>query len=122
MAGIFQNNSPITLRFSEGPSGSGHTVDVPNLWDFGTSDDLPLLSVDFNGDGTASVDEFGEQVDETKPVITLNGDEAIILVEGSAFTDSGAEVIDPRNHSLHWSSNNYNIEDPQGRHHLIILY
>jgi len=33
----------------------------PQTWDFGTARDYPLLSVDFNGDGTASWQEFGEQ-------------------------------------------------------------
>ena len=98
LASMFQNSNPITISFSEDTGGTDHTVDVPNLWDFGTSNDLPLLSVDFNGDGSASVSEFGEQVDETKPVITINGDDTTYVITGSTYTDAGATVIDPRNH------------------------
>ena len=36
-------------------------------------------------------------LDSTAPVITLNGDDTITLVEGTAYTDSGATVVDPRN-------------------------
>ena len=98
MDAMFQGSSPFTIRFGEPIAGTGHTVDPSNLWDFGTSSDLPLLSIDFNGDGTASVEEFGEQgPDETKPVITLNGDDTISLVEGDPYTDAGAEVMDPGN-------------------------
>ena len=97
---MFQGSSPFTIRFGEPIAGTDHTVDVPNLWDFGTSSDLPLLSVDFNGDGTASTVEFGEQgLDHTKPVITLNGDDTVSLVEGTAYTDAGATVRDPGNTS-----------------------
>ena len=95
---MFDDNTRMTVRFSETIVETKHGVDVSNLWDFGTSNDLPLLSVDFNGDGTASVSEFGEQVDETKPVITINGDDTTYVITGSAYTDKGATVIDPRNH------------------------
>ena len=37
----------------------GGNVDDP--WDFGTSTEYPALKVDFNGDGAATVDEFGRQ-------------------------------------------------------------
>ena len=96
---LFLDNTNVTLRFDRTLGGSKHTVDASNLWDFGTSDDLPLLSVDFDGDDTASTAEFGEQVDEIKPVITINGDDPVVLIEGSAFTDDGATVRDPGNPS-----------------------
>ena len=38
--------------------GDGN-IDAP--WDFGTSTDYPALKIDFNGDGTATVEEFGKQ-------------------------------------------------------------
>ena len=95
---MFDDNTRMTVRFSETIVETKHGVDVSNLWDFGTSNDLPLLSVDFNGDGSASVSEFGEQVDETKPVITINGDDTTYVITGSTYTDAGATVIDPRNH------------------------
>ena len=67
-------------------------------WDFGSSLDLPLLSVDFNRDGTASVSEFGNQkIDTTVPIITLNGNDTVALIEGSKYTDAGATVEDPEN-------------------------
>ena len=34
----------------------------PEAWDFGTSSQYPALKADFNGDGTATWQEFGEQV------------------------------------------------------------
>ena len=92
----FQGTNPITVRFTKKlivPS----EIDISDVWDFGTSSDLPLLSVDFDGDGTASVSEFGEQVDVTKPVIKINGESSIPLIEGTAYTDAGATVRDPRN-------------------------
>ena len=99
MFSMFNDENQFNISFGETIGGKDHAIDIPNLWDFGTSNDLPLLSVDFNGDGTASVSEFGEQVDQTKPVITLNGDDTITLIEGTAYTDAGATVVDPGNTS-----------------------
>ena len=41
-----------------------------SLWDFGTASDYPLLSVDFNGDGTSSWQEFGKQTRIIRAKIT----------------------------------------------------
>ena len=38
-----------------------------------------------------------QKTDEIKPIITLNGNENINLFEGTAYTDEGATVVDPRN-------------------------
>ncbi len=37
---------------------------TPELWDFGTARQYPVLVVDFNGDGVASWQEFGNQRDD----------------------------------------------------------
>ena len=37
------------------------TTGQDDLWDFGTSGQYPALKVDFNGDGVASWEEFGDQ-------------------------------------------------------------
>jgi hypothetical protein len=41
--------------------GSGSVTDADKIWDFGTSTQYPALKIDFNGDGTATVEEFGSQ-------------------------------------------------------------
>ena len=43
----------------DGSMAGDTTADDP--WDFGTASQYPVLQVDFNGDGTASVEEFGSQ-------------------------------------------------------------
>ena len=40
---------------------NNEATDVDDPWDFGTSSDYPKLRVDFNGDGTPSAAEFGDQ-------------------------------------------------------------
>ena len=50
----------ITLPWGDPP------VDVA-VWDFGLSSDYPVLSVDFDGDDTASWQEFGEQMRDDPP-------------------------------------------------------
>ena len=41
------------------------------LWDFGTETDYPLLVVDFDSDGVASWQEFGQQTRTTPPSATV---------------------------------------------------
>ena len=43
----------------DGSAAGDTTADDP--WDFGTSSQYPVLKVDFDGDGTAGVAEFGSQ-------------------------------------------------------------
>ena len=51
------NRSGMELDFSWYSSSR----DLSDLWDFGTSSQYPVLKVDFNGDGEASWQEFGDQ-------------------------------------------------------------
>ena len=48
-----------TRGVDDGSAAGDTTADDP--WDFGTSSQYPVLKVDFNGDGTAGVAEFGSQ-------------------------------------------------------------
>ena len=43
----------------DGRMAGDMTADMP--WDFGTTSQYPRLKVDFNGDGVATVAEFGSQ-------------------------------------------------------------
>ena len=48
-----------TRGVDDGSMAGDTTADDP--WDFGTASQYPVLKVDFNGDGTATVGEFGSQ-------------------------------------------------------------
>ena len=49
----------LTRGVDDGSMAGDTTAD--DLWDFGTPSQYPVLKVDFNGNGTASVAEFGSQ-------------------------------------------------------------
>ena len=53
--GIYANWENIDL------DGDSNTVDTNDFWDFGTDSQYPALKADFNGDGTATWQEFGYQ-------------------------------------------------------------
>ena len=46
-----------------------------SLWNFGTAADYPLLVVDFNGDGTASWQEFGQQTRASTALVDYDTDD-----------------------------------------------
>ena len=48
-------------------NGNATTNTDDIVWDFGTSSDYPKLKVDFNGDGTATAAEFGQQHPTSNP-------------------------------------------------------
>ena len=79
VARIFKGSSSFTIRFGIPIAGIKHKVNISNVWDFGSSIDMPLLSVDFNGDGSASVGEFGDQFG--KPV-DLGDSVGVVEYEG----------------------------------------
>ena len=75
-SGDFSGYTTVQLQAPTGYTGiyAGWNVDLDNAdgdddratggddpWDFGTASSYPALSVDFNGDGTASWEEFGTQ-------------------------------------------------------------
>ncbi len=61
-----------TAELQSPTSASGiYTNWNSDLWDFGTASDYPLLSVDFDGDGTASWQEFGQQTRTPPPPATV---------------------------------------------------
>ena len=51
-------------------SASGIYATWGTAWDFGTECQYPVLKVDFNGDGTATWEEFGDQRPNHAPAFT----------------------------------------------------
>ena len=49
---------------------SDTTTGRDDFWDFGPADRYPLLKVDFNADGIATWQEFGNQMNDQPPAVT----------------------------------------------------
>ena len=58
-----QGVSTVELQSTDGYTGifDGWEVDGANVWHFGNETELPALKVDYDGDGVATWQEFGEQ-------------------------------------------------------------
>ena len=79
-----------------------------SLWDFGTSNQYPALSVDFNGDGTATWQEFGDQRPNRAPVVTATIDDLEAQIGATAVLDmtdpDGAHFADPEGGALSFTA------------------
>ena len=78
----------------DGHAAAGDAV----VWDLGMADEYPALRVDFNGDGTATVEEFGSQR-------SGNSDDGDINDVGSGDGGARASIISGREVSLTISPN-----------------
>ena len=95
-SGITGGRSTASLQAPRGYSGiygtwnldldGDRSADDP--WDFGTSSQYPALSVDFDGDGDATWQEFGHQLRAGPTVTTEAGKEQVIATWGAV--DAGA--------------------------------
>ena len=69
-----------------------------SLWDFGDSTQYPRLKVDFNGDGVATVEEFGPQAKDIAP--RISGMRTFTLAQGTAISDTSLPVAYQGNGAL----------------------
>ncbi len=78
------------------------------MWDFGTGSQYPALKTDFDGDGTATWQEFGDQRSNRAPTVANPiPDQAILAGRSRALNleQSGAEVfVDEFNTELTYSA------------------
>ena len=75
---------------------SGIYATWSDAWDFGTASQYPVLMVDFDGDGTASWEEFGEQrpaAAVNQPPVFVDGPTATRMV--AEHTAAGEAIGDP---------------------------
>ena len=72
-----------TAELQTPTSASGIYSTWGTVWDFGTNCEYPVLKVDFNGDGTATWEEFGDQRPNYAPVFP-NGPHRRMIEENTA--------------------------------------
>ena len=65
------------------------TTGAEDFWDFGTSSQYPALKVDFDGDGSATWQEFGNQRGQPMTIAPSFSDG-----EGNAITETGRSVAE----------------------------
>ena len=94
---------------------SNWNVNGEDPWDFGTTDQYPRLKVDFDGDGSASVAEFGMQATSDAQAVALASN-ALMIAYTSPDTNSNsvtANVMLATNvgHgvSITWGSSDFNV-------------
>ena len=73
------------------------------LWDFGDSTQYPRLKVDFNGDGVATVEEFGPQAKDIVP--RISGLRTYTMTQGTAISDMSLPVAYQGNGALTYRMN-----------------
>ncbi len=73
------------------------------LWDFGDSTQYPRLKVDFNGDGVATVEEFGPQAKDIVP--RISGLRTYTMTQGTAISDTSLPVAYQGNGALTYRMN-----------------
>ena len=85
-------NVPKTSAELQGPTSASGIYSDWNAtdWDFGTSSQYPALKVDFDGNGTATWQEFGYQLRETPGALrtTVATDLASVSLEWTAITNA----------------------------------
>ena len=86
------NGQPIGVEDGTATGDSG----ADNVWDFGSDLEYPALAVDFDGDGTSSVAEFGAQLRASplrvlgiSPSHGLSG--TIMTITGTSFSTTAAD-------------------------------
>ena len=98
-AGIYANwnvdvDNGLAIGVDDATMPGDATADDP--WDFGTGSQWPALRVDFNGDGSATWEEFGNQVRSTLLSISPSGVQvgATITITGTGFSTSPGNQTD----------------------------
>ena len=85
-AGGASGQTTTALQAPTGATGIYSTWDT-DQWDFGTASQYPVLKADFDGDGTASWQEFGRQLREG-PILTVTPGQVQVGLTWTAVTAS----------------------------------